>query len=263
MAQPPEYPPPNDDDVLPPYKEEKPITPFDNIPPTTYNLLGLEVHTCPRVPDAPPAYILTREIHMQGPATQQMDISRVDSQIRISPRTGRAIYSKREKQLYNLQFVNSVYLNIFESKAQPYGSTRSLGQMRIEKAPTFHHGYRVIRVISDDEKARLQRRGEKVKEGYWWSMKEINHGRGWEWRDPNNVVVARQITEVGEGGFEEHKLEVIVELPRRMVDSLVSMWCLWMWRLHIQDSTPKRSWADRKNILERKRDPGLPKWDLS
>ncbi|KAK3986810.1 hypothetical protein QBC44DRAFT_132228 [Cladorrhinum sp. PSN332] len=261
MAQPPQYQ--DQDEVPPPYTEDKPISPFDNIPPTTYILLGLEVHISPSIPDAPPSYNLTRVIHQQGPATHEIDISRVDSQIRISPRTGRAVYSKREKQLYNLQYAHPIYFSTFQAAAQPFGSTRTLGEMRIEKAPTFHHGFRVIRVMPEEEKARLQRRGEKAKEGYWWSLKEINHGQGWEWRNASDVMVARQITEVGEGGREEHKLEVVVELSRRTVDSLVSMWCLWMWRLHIEGSAPKKTWADRKKILERKRDPELPKWDLS
>ncbi|KAK4161381.1 hypothetical protein QBC43DRAFT_217865 [Cladorrhinum sp. PSN259] len=247
-----------DEDDLPPYTEQKPISPDDSIPPATYIILGLEVHNYPPSPDAPPCYKLTRAIHSIGPATQTIDISRVDSQIRVSPRTGRQVYTKREKELYTLQHQRpNMYAPVFYAGGQPHGSTRTLGEMRIEKAPVFHHGYRVIKVIKEEEKARLQRKGEKVKEGYRWSLREIDHGSGWEWRNEKDVVVARQITEPVDGEKEQHRLEVVIDLPRRTVDSLVSMWCLWMWHLHVENNAPKKTWADRKKILERK-NPTMP-----
>jgi hypothetical protein len=55
-----------------------------------------------------------------------------------------------------------------------------------------------------------------------------------------------QVREAGVGGEEVFRLRILVPLSRRMRDSLVALWCLWMWHIRIEENIPKRTWEDRK-----------------
>lgn len=264
MAQTPQIPktllgPEVEDDAPPQYTEEKPLSPDDMLQPTTFILQGLEIHTYPPLPDAIPSYKLSRVIHAQGTATHSIDIARVESITRVSPRTGNLVISKRERELYDLQYWQGLLGAPFLAEAKPHGANRTLGEMSIARAPRFHHGYRVIKVLKPEEMAMLERRREKPKNEWWWSMRDIRgRGNAWEWSNAMNDVVARQTTDIGEGGEAEHRLEVVKALPRRTMDSLVSIWCLWMWHLHIEETASHKSWSDVKRIMQAQRDPMLP-----
>ncbi|KAK4465339.1 hypothetical protein QBC42DRAFT_18228 [Cladorrhinum samala] len=250
------------DDAPPQYVEEKPLSPEDILQPATFILRGLEIYTYPPLPDAIPSYKLSRVIHAQGPATHAIDIARVESVTRVSPRTGDLVMSRRERELYDLQYWQGLLGGPFVAEAKPHGGNRTLGEMSIARAPRFHRGYRVIKVLKPEQRASLERRGGKVKQEWWWRVRHISDGgNGWEWGNASGDVIARQTAaDAGEGGSAEHKLEVVEPLPRRTLDSLVSMWCLWMWHLHIDAAAREspKGWSDVKRIMQKPRDPSLP-----
>ncbi|KAL2188025.1 hypothetical protein L209DRAFT_741192 [Thermothelomyces heterothallicus CBS 203.75] len=150
-------------------------------------------------------------------------------------------------------------------------------------APAFHSGYRALPVRSDAEIRALQHRDVKVKKGEYWFAVKGGKDDCWEWSDDQGMVVAQQLREdgapadadtdanagpgsdngAGAGGAgadataeqreDVYSLRVVEPLSRRQRDSLVALWCLWMWHHHIEEITPKKTWEDRKRILHKPR----------
>ncbi|KAK4097899.1 hypothetical protein N658DRAFT_499982 [Parathielavia hyrcaniae] len=202
--------------------------------------------------DSEPAYQLSRAIHAQGTATEKMEFERFDVRVRTAA-DGTPRLARRAKELYELAYMKAMsHVGVPSRAWMEPRSRKTLGKAAIEKSPLLHSGYRAVKVVSDDEKRWLERQGKKVVEGqYHFALKE--HGGGWQWSDPAGKVVAIEVRERDEGeggGQDEHKLRVVVPLPRSTRDGLVALWCLWMWHLHVEDSTPKRTWEERKRILQ-------------
>jgi hypothetical protein len=197
--------------------------------------------------DSEPAYQLSRAIHAQGIATEKMTFERIDARVRTTS-DGTPRLTKRAKELYELEHRSErPHLDLpFEAGMEPK-SRRTLGKVSIQKSPLFHHGYRALKVISDEERRWFEKQGKRVNDGqYHFVIKE--HGNAWQWSDPNGKIVATEVrdTATAEGDQDEYKLRVLVPLPRSTRDGLVALWCLWMWHIHVEDTKPKRTWEDRQ-----------------
>ncbi|KAK4108999.1 hypothetical protein N656DRAFT_792223 [Canariomyces notabilis] len=200
------------------------------------------------VADSEPLYQLSRAIHAQGRVTQTIEFQRVDYRVRTTANGSPAV-SKRFKDLYIMRYMPPLaYLGTpFQASLQPQ-SRHTVGEVQIVKSPIFHSGYRALKVLSESEMARLKREGKKVKkDGYHFVMKEGEAG-AWEWTNNDGTLVARQVCESrsGDANEVEHRLLVLVPLPRQTLDGLVAMWCLWMWHLHITATTVRKTWEDRE-----------------
>ncbi|KAL2145468.1 hypothetical protein VTI28DRAFT_7249 [Corynascus sepedonium] len=240
---------------------------------TTADLLDLE---------PAPTYMLTNPIHVCGIPAGQMVLQRMDPRVRTAATDGSPFVSFRPKDVYRLghrkPLVNAGIP--FEAWLEPL-TRKALGTIRIERSPGFHTGYRALRVRSDAEIRALTNEGVKIKKGeYWFVLRDKGSGKGvpytWEWSDNQGRVVAKHMREERSGSseagaasagagaatqeFQEvHSLKVLEPLSRRERDSLVALWCLWMWHLHIQESTPKKTWEDRKRIMQKPRN-GESSW---
>ncbi|KAL2128231.1 hypothetical protein VTI74DRAFT_9475 [Chaetomium olivicolor] len=205
-----------------------------------------------------PAYQLSRAIHAQGIATENITFERLDVRVRTTS-DGTPRLAKRAKELYELDHRNELpHVGLpFQAWMEPR-SRRGLGKVSIEKSPSFHHGYRAVRVISDEERHWLEKQGKKVKAGqYHFVIK--SHDNAWQWSDPSGTLVASEVRETAasEAYSDQHKLRVLVPLPRSTRDGLVALWCLWMWHTHVEETKPKRTWEDRKRIIQMPRLVGL------
>ncbi|KAK4156100.1 hypothetical protein C8A00DRAFT_31031 [Chaetomidium leptoderma] len=199
-----------------------------------------------------PTYQLSRAIHLQGQATETIAFQRLDLRVRTAS-DGSPGISKRAKDVYELEHRKELpHAGIaFQAWMAPQ-SRKTLGRVEIEHAPLLHSGYRALKVLSDAEKRWLEKQGTKVKKGdYHFAMKE-QRDNTWRWIDAAGKHVATQVREspAAEDGEAEHRLNVLVPLPRRTRDTLVALWCLWMWHNHVEDTKPKRTWEDRKRIMQ-------------
>ncbi|KAH6857142.1 hypothetical protein B0I37DRAFT_91270 [Chaetomium sp. MPI-CAGE-AT-0009] len=207
--------------------------------------------------DSEPAYQLSRAIHGQGHAAEHIEFQRLDLRVRNGDdlAAGPSL-ARRAKDVYWLEHRRALPRAGMPFQAWLEPQTRkALGKLTVEKAPPFRLGYRANRVVSDAERRWLEREGKKVKKGeYYFAVKGKGfEGRDWEWSDPEGKVVAVQVREAVEGeggGGEVFRLRVLVPLSRRVRDSLVALWCLWMWHIRVEENTPKRTWEDRKRILQ-------------
>ena len=205
-------------------------------------------------PDSEPLYQLSRAIHVLTRATDTIDFARLDFRVRPSTSAddGGPSVSKRAKDVYVLRHQNRLlYAGIpFSARLLPQ-SRKTVGEVSIEKSPVFRHGYRAMSVVSEEERVAVERKGGKVKTGeYHFVMREEKSGM-WLWKDPAGALVAKQKREkpVVEGGEAVYSLEVLVPLSRRLRDALVALWCLWMWHIHIEESTPRKTWEDREYLF--------------
>ena len=247
--------------------------PDEMLEPAVFVLHGRFIHPQGPSGDASSdlAYQLSSAIGDLGPATGSVDFERIDPRVRTAA-DGTPSVSTRAKGVYTLEYRRPMsHLGIPFTARLRAQSRKSLGEVGIEKSPVFHHGYRAVRVLSDADKAFLERKKMQAKKVHHFVIKE-GRGEGWEWSDPNGRRVAAQEVSwgSGDGGGEgegksegkakakvesEHKLAVLVPLPRRERDGLVALWCLWMWHLHLEDLKPKRTWQDRQ------RRPESPPWE--
>ncbi|KAK3290416.1 uncharacterized protein B0H64DRAFT_57862 [Chaetomium fimeti] len=215
--------------------------------------------------DSEPIYQLSRAIHEQGAAAERIEFQRLDLRIRNNGNddpdavAGPSL-ARRAKDVYWLEHRKPmVRAGIpFQAWLEPQ-TRKALGKVRVEKSPAFRTGYRANRVVSDAERRWMEREGKKVKKGeFYFVVKEKGiggiGGGEWEWSDPEGRVVAVQVREAVDGedtsGGEVFRLRLLVPLSRRMRDTLVALWCLWMWHIRIEENIPKRTWEDRKRIMQ-------------
>ncbi len=201
-------------------------------------------------PDSEPFYQLSRAIHVLTRATDTIDFARLDFRVRTGD--GGPSVSKRAKDVYVLRHQNPLlYAGIpFSARLLPQ-SRKTVGEVSIEKSPVFRHGYRAMSVVSEEERVTVESRGGKVRTGQYHFVMVEEKGGMWLWKDPAGVLVARQTREepAVEGGEALYSLEVLVPLSRRLRDGLVALWCLWMWHIHIETSTPRKTWEDREYLF--------------
>ncbi|KAK4180631.1 hypothetical protein QBC36DRAFT_229257 [Triangularia setosa] len=259
----------------PAYSQLEPNTldPNDPMPPATFSLHGRFIHASTTSSD--PSYQTNHPILTLTHGSRQIDFQRVQHKYKTSNTTGQPVISHRGKDIYTLAHHLPILGMPFQAVAVPK-SRKTLGEIHIAKAPVFHTGYRANRVLPEQEVARLERKGEKVPREYHWQMKEAGGGKGeeaWEWKDGDGRTVAVQWKErsdvggqpgssrdpnAGDKGGWVPKLQVLVELDRRTLDSLVAVWCLWVIHLHHEATKPKKTWEDRMSSLARKRPEGTP-----
>ncbi|KAK3899534.1 hypothetical protein C8A05DRAFT_46422 [Staphylotrichum tortipilum] len=264
----PLVPPPAYDDVIEPpaysSRAEAGADPDEILEPAVFVLHGHLIY--PQSPSgdvaasSDMAYQLSHAIEDLGSATGSIEFERIDPRVRTAA-NGTPSVSTRAKGVYTLEYRNPMpHLGIpFSARLRPQ-SRKSLGEVSIEKSPVFHHGYRAVRVVSDAEKLFLEKKGTKMKKEYHFVVKE-GQGEAWLWSDPDGRLVATQEVMGSSGGdgegegkgegkakaksTTEHRLVVLVPLPRRARDGLVALWCLWMWHLHLENQKPKKTWEDR------------------
>lgn len=226
--------------------------PNETLDPAVFTLHGRFVY--PQLPsgepDSEPVYQLSRAIHTQGRATETIEFQRLDPRVRTAHDDGSPVVFRHAKDIYVLRHQNPMhYAGIpFSARLLPC-SRKTLGEVAIEKSPLFHHGYRAMKAVSDEERVALERKGVKVKKGeYHFVMKEAQGEETWLWSGPDGKALASQVCEApaAEGDEAHYKLNVLVPLSRRVRDGLVATWCLWMWHLHIEKTTVRKTWEDRQ-----------------
>jgi hypothetical protein len=230
------------------------VDPDEILEPTGFVIHGRFVYPLgpSGVADSEPAYQLSRAIHAQGIATAKMTFERIDARVRTTS-DGTPRLSKRAKELYELEHRTEMpHLGVAFQAAMEPKSRRTLGKVSIAKSPLFRHGYRALKVISDQERRWLAKQGKNAKDGqYHFVIKE--HGNAWQWSDPSGKIVATEVrdTATSDGAEDEYSLRVLVPLPRTTRDALVALWCLWMWHIHVEDTKPRRTWEDRQYYMLR------------
>ncbi|KAK4202359.1 hypothetical protein QBC40DRAFT_338411 [Triangularia verruculosa] len=252
------------------------LSPDDVVQPATFSIHGRFIYASPdptTPPSSDPSYQTNRAILAAAQGSQQFEFQRVEYKYKTSNTTGRPVMSHRGKDIYTL--VRHPPFLGWPSQAQAVSTSRkTLGEIHICKSPVFHHGYRANKILPEQEVKRLERKGEKVPKDYFWQIKEAGGDKGedaWEWKDSKGKTVAYQWKEknVAQG---EHsgssrdpdgvaaakegwipKLQVLVELDRRTLDSLVAVWCLWLLHLHLEATKVKKTWEDRYNQMTKKR----------
>lgn len=287
--QPPTYLARDDDELIPPpllpedeeppaYELENPLSPDDVLPPSTFAIRGRFIYSCPSSSSVgggeistEPAYQLSRDIHAQERASAgtTIEFERVDHKFKTSARSGNLTHTKRGKPLYNLEYHLPLLSMNWQALAKPT-SRKTLGHVSLEKPSSLHRGYRAYKMLSEAQEAFLKKKtGSTPKRTCLFSFRQVDEEHAvWEWKDGEGKVIARQWRDhrsggnrsgaadgkkAQDGGEEEYKLEVVVEVSRRVMDSLVALWCLWMWHLQIVGMQPKKTWGDRKATLEKKR----------
>ncbi len=207
-------------------------------------------------PDSEPLYQLSRAIHVLTRATDTIEFARLDFRVRnpTSADGGGPSVSKRAKDVYVLRHqAPLLYAGIpFSARLLPQ-SRKTVGEVSIEKSPVFRHGYRAMSVISEEERVAVERKGGTVKTGEYHFIMREDKGGMWLWKNPAGTLVAKQTREDPAVADDEavYVLEVLVPLSRRLRDALVALWCLWMWHIHIEKSTPRKTWEDREySILD-------------
>ncbi|KAL2020615.1 hypothetical protein VTK56DRAFT_8105 [Thermocarpiscus australiensis] len=246
-------------DDPPLYSEHGAKNPDEIVQPKVYVLHGRFIYgeMSAGVADSEPLYQLSRAIHAQGRATKTIDFQRLVYRVRTAA-DGSPVVSKRTKDVYTMHYLPPMSIEGLRFRARLLPDSRqTVGEVRIAKSPIFHSGYRAFRAVSDSDKARLMKEGKKVDKGEYHFVIKGGDGGAWQWTDPEGTLVAIQTRESsGDGGRAEHKLRVMAPLPRRILDSLVAMWCLWMWHWHITETTVRKTWEDRKRILLQPRPKG-------
>ncbi|KAK4655173.1 hypothetical protein QC762_300070 [Podospora pseudocomata] len=261
--------------------ESTTFDPNDPMPPATFSVHGRFIYASPSPstpPSSDPSYQTDYPILTPTHGSRTVNFQRVQYRYRASNATGRPVISHRGKDLYTLSHHLPILGMPFQAMAVPK-SRKTLGEVHIAKSPAFHTGYRANRVLPDHEVARLERKGEKVPKEYHFQIKEGGAER-WVWKDSNGRAVAfqwrGQRSEFGGGdgqpgssrdpdggvgdggGWGVPRLQVLVELDRRTLDSLVAVWCLWAMHLHHEATAPKKTWEDRLTLMARKRPEGTP-----
>ncbi|KAK4238329.1 hypothetical protein C8A03DRAFT_43925 [Achaetomium macrosporum] len=258
-------------DQPPTYREESGPDPDEILPPATFALHGRFIYPASEIPSpssgttrtttasSDPLYQLSRVIHVTGRATESIDFQRLDYRVRSTSSGGEGgggapKVSRRPHDVYQLKYAPGMaYMGLPPQFRLMPQSRKTVGEVSLEKSPLFRSGWRALRVFSDGEKKKLEREGRKVKKGeYHFVIK--GEDEAWEWMDPEGKVVASQQVcgerRPGAGGGEglaaevEYRLKVMVPLPRRRLDGLVAMWCLWLWRIHLDKTTERKTWED-------------------
>ena len=200
-------------------------------------------------PDSEAAYQLSRAIHEQGPAADRIEFQRMDLRIRNNndpDAVAGPSLARRAKDIYWLEHRKPMaHAGIpFQGWLEPQ-TRKALGKISMEKSPAFRPGYRANRVVSDAEMRWAEREGKKIKKGeFYFTVR--GRGRDWEWSDAEGRAVAAQVREAVAGGEEVFRLKILVPLTRRMRDTLVALWCLWMWHIRIEENIPRKTWEDRE-----------------
>ena len=265
-----------DEELPPAYRQEREDDPDELVSPSSFILRGLFVYplatassstspsstsenppntTNTTATEGHPVYQLSRAIHTLGGATESIDFQRITYCHGRDPTT----VTKRIRDLYTLNHRPPLLSMTWEASMTPCAAARrTVGKVRIQKSPLFHHGYRAVPLVPAGEEER-GRAGEKDKDKgkgsekeYHFLIREQSKDLLWEWTDQEGMVVARQAAEkVGKGHGDgdagiEYKLHLLAPLQRRMLDSLVAMWCLWMWHIHWDRTVTRKTWADRE-----------------
>ncbi|KAL2156753.1 hypothetical protein VTH82DRAFT_1499 [Thermothelomyces myriococcoides] len=224
--------------------------------------------------DKTPEYQLTIPIHVRGTPAGEMVLQRMDPRVRTAA-DGTPVVSRRAKDIYRLEHRRPMVLAGIPAENWLVPLTRkALGNIRIERSPAFHSGYRALKVRSDAEIRGLENLGLKVKKGEYWFAIKGGKDDCWEWTNECGTIVAHQLREgpadpTDDDGSSSSKpdadakvatelreedavysLRIVQSLSRRERDSLVALWCLWMWHRHIEGNKPKKTWEDRKRILQ-------------
>ncbi|KAL2127154.1 hypothetical protein VTI74DRAFT_11251 [Chaetomium olivicolor] len=248
-------PPPTSSELPPAYCQDTAGGPDEIIPPAALVIHGRFIYPLSPSgePSSDPLYQLSRAIHAVGHATEDMTIERLEYRVRTNTADGSPAVAHRARDLYQLtHHLGLPFMGVsFEAKLTPT-SNKTLGRIVITKSPPFKHGYRALKVLPEDEKLWRERKGMKVDEGEYHFVIKAEGDKGWKWIDSDGRTVAKQEREKKKGVDEEDefRLRVLVSLPRRTLDSLVSLWCLWMWHIRIEENKPKKTWEDRKRILQ-------------
>ncbi|KAL2259878.1 hypothetical protein VTK26DRAFT_6305 [Humicola hyalothermophila] len=267
----------------PRYRQDPDPDPDELVPPSSFILHGLFIHPLPNTttasasPELPPVYKLSRDIHTLSRPTQSIDFQRLEYRGH-NRGSGTATAKPRARDLYTLQHRAPLLASPWEGWLDPVAAARrTVGRVEFVKSPVFRHGYRVVarggnsKKLGDEEDDGEEGK-EKGKKGkgkgrdkeYLFVIKELSRDAVWEWSDPEGMVVARQVVERSaagggsgrkseDGGGAEvvaYKLHVLAPLPRRMLDGLVAMWCLWMWHIYFERTLTRKTWADRKRIMQ-------------
>ncbi|KAL2120245.1 hypothetical protein VTJ04DRAFT_4271 [Mycothermus thermophilus] len=272
-------PPATGPDEPPPYEartETAALDPDEILPPTTFVIHGRFIYPLipsssssagAAEPDSVPVYELSRVIHVPEQAAEAIDFSRIDPRVRTDA-DGSPTITTRAKLMYTMRYRRTLfYGNVpFSAWLEPH-SRKSLGRVEIEKSPLFHRGYRALPVMSEAERRGRQKRGLEVPEYFFCVREQGITNKQWEWCDKKGKVVARQIRErnpepqqraddaeqreaTGTKAQEVYKLEIVQPMSRCDRDGLVALWCLWMLHIHINECRPRKTWEDRKRILQ-------------
>lgn len=249
-------------DKPPAYRQvpELRVDPDEMLPPGVLVLHGRFVYPerSAGVADSEPLYELSRVIHHLLRRPQTVDFRRVDYRVRMTADGEPAVF-RRARDLYTMFYKPKSVLNdyVFHARLDPDVPRRMcLGTVEIASAGLFRPGYRALRVLSESERARQaeEGRGGRDEPNFHFSIRRRT-GDVWVWLDPAGTELARYTHEKkpagaaggGGSGDEEHRLAVLVPLPRRTLDGLVATWCLWIWHLHITRNTVRKTWKDRQS----------------
>ena len=169
-----------------------------------------------------PLYELSRVIHAQSATTTEIDFQRLEYRSKTLA-DGSPSIAKRERQLYKLQRVP--FFNQVRHESECYMkalSNKGIGTVGFKKAPFPHSGLRAARILSESQK-----KDSNLKRRFIFALKE--NGSVFEWTDSNGRLVATQTRD----DTGRHMLLVALPLSRRLLDSLVALWCVWLWQLHL------------------------------
>lgn len=215
----------------PPAYHEQVDDPEEILQPTIFVLGNLFIHH--ESLSSSPVYQLSRVIHAQGRATNEIQLERLDHRVRTLS-DGSPSVAARSKHIYTLQHYSVLFSEDFQCGIEAV-SRKGVGTVAIKKSSFPHSGYRAARVPSDREK-------NFNKSAYIYAIKERKDV--FEWFDAKGNVVATEDQRDG-----QHMLFVAVPLTRRTLDGLVALWCLWMWHVHVKDIPQPARWEHRKFIL--------------
>jgi len=253
--------PPPDYDPAPPSLPD----PDEILPPAILTLHGrfiYPVQPC-GTPSSNPLYQLSRAIHAQGRATESIDFQRLDYRVHNSDGLVGPSVTHRARDVYTLLHRPPMfdYVPLDARIAPPTTNLkRNMGQLKVLVslwAPYLpgKKKFRVVRVPSEDDQAIWRLRGdkEKLKEKNWETVFQLSreHDKEWCWHDSEGRLLARQMEQVRKAGEteeteQEHQLRILVPLPRKEMDALVALWCLWMWHLHVEATPVKKTLDDGK-----------------
>ncbi|KAK3688866.1 hypothetical protein B0T22DRAFT_460407 [Podospora appendiculata] len=221
-------PPPTAGQDDPPSYREQDDDPDQPVQPNIFVLAGLCVHA--ETVDSAPLYQLSRAIDGLEDATSTIEFERLDHRVRTHD-SGTLSVTKRSKHLYNLQHMTGLFALDFPCSLEPM-STKGLGRVCLAKSPFPHSGFRASKLMPG--------RGVESEKGeVFFVVKEKKKGV-FVWSDAKGRVVATQ-DDAQEG---RHLLLVAVPLPRRMMDGLVALWCLWVWHRHSEALRQPLRWKD-------------------
>lgn len=229
----------------PPLYSEQRDDPDEILQPTIFILNDRFVHA--ETANSTPLYELSRQIHAQGAATTIIEFERLSYRVRTSADGTPSAITKRSKQLYNLTHLQPWLVLDFLGKLHPT-TRKGLGEVGIRKSSFPHTGHRAVPIVPDRNGSSSGGSGRSsAAPAHLFTIKEKRHGLI-EWINVDGNVVATQDSK-SDGG--QHKLLVAVPLPRRTLDGLVALWCLWLWHLHSVNTREKLTWKEVKQILQK------------